>query len=72
MTPDEKCFLFNRENLQELIQMILSKKMNIFSQYATAFLKTTFNFKHFETKDQSYTLPFFEIIDCERGAYVNV
>ena len=48
LTPDENFFLGNKENLQQPIQMKLSKKLKVFSQFFTVFLKSTFNFKHFE------------------------
>ena len=72
MTPDEKYFPGNRENLQESIKMKLSKKLKSFSAFFTAFLKSTFNLKHFKKKkDEPHSQGLSEIIDCEIGAYVN-
>ena len=51
--------------------MNLSEKLKVFSQLFTAFLKPTFNFKHFEKRDESHSLGVSEIIDCEMRAYVN-
>ena len=49
-----------------------SKKLKIFSQLFTAFLKSKFNFKDFKNKDESHSLYLSEIIDCDICAYVNV
>ena len=54
-TPNEKYFLGNREALWQPIQMKLSEKLNIFSQFSTDFLRSAFNFKHFEKKDESHS-----------------
>ena len=48
LTPDESYFLGNKENLRQPIQMKLSKKLKVFSQFFNVFLKSTFNFEHFE------------------------
>ena len=70
MTSDETYFPGNRENLQEPIQMQLSKEL--FSENSPDYMKSTFNFKHFETNDKSHSLYLSDIIDCEIGAYINV
>ena len=62
LTPDKKYFPGNRENLRQPIQMKLSKKLKIFCQFYTAFPKFTFNFKHFEKKDESHSICLSEII----------
>ena len=49
-----------------------SKKLNLFSQIFTEFHKSTFNFKHFDTTDESQSLCLPKIIDSELRAYVNV
>ena len=43
LTADEKYSLRNRENLLQLIQMILSEKQKSFNQFLAAFLKFTSN-----------------------------
>ena len=43
-----------------------------FSHFFTAFLKSTFNFKHFENKDESNSLRRSKIIDLEIRADKNV
>ena len=52
--------------------MELSKKLKDFSEVFTAFLKSTFNFEHFEKNFESHSLCISEIIDGERRAYANV
>ena len=54
--------------------MKLSKKLKIFSEFFTAFLKYTINFEHFHFKkqDEFHRLSLYEIIDYEVRAYVNV
>ena len=66
LTLDEKYSLGNRENLLQPIQIQLSKKRQIFSDFFTAFLKSTFDFEHFENKDDPHSLCISEIIDWER------
>ena len=51
--------------------MELSRKLKIFSQFFTEFLKSTFNFDHAEQKDESHSICLREIIDCEIRTYVN-
>ena len=48
---DDKYSLLNRDNLTQQIQMQLSQKENIFSQFLSAFLKSRSNFEHFRKKD---------------------
>ena len=72
MTPDEKYFPRNRENLLEAIQIQLSNKLKIFPQFFTAFSKSPFNFQNFKTKDESHSLCLPEIIHSEIYLYVNV
>ena len=48
---DYKYSLLNRDNLRQQIQMQLSQKENIFSQFLSAFLKSRSNFEHFRKKD---------------------
>ena len=52
--------------------MQLSKKLKNFSEFSTAFPKSTFNFKHFEKNDESDSLCLSKIIDCKMRAYGNV
>ena len=72
MASDEKYFPGNRENLQERTEMKLPKKLKVFPEFFTAILKSTFNFEHFEKKDESHSLYVSRIMDCKICAYVNV
>ena len=49
MTADDKHSHLIRENLTQPIQMQLWQKQKPFSQFFSAFLKSTLNFEHFET-----------------------
>ena len=55
LTDDEKFSLLYRENLMQPIQILLSEKPKIFSQFFSAFLKSTLNFEHFQTKDDPHS-----------------
>ena len=68
----ERMFSVIGENLPQPIQMIFSKKLKIFSQFLTVFLKSTFCFKHFGNKNDSHSLCLSEITDYEIRAFVNV
>ena len=39
----------------------------IFSQFFVAFLKSRFNFEHFEKKDEPHRVSIFELTDSQRG-----
>ena len=65
MTPDDKYSLLNRDNLTQPIQILLYQKRNTFSEYFSAFLKSTLNFEHFEKKDDPHSRCIPEIMDFE-------
>ena len=48
MTDDNKCCLLYRDYLTLPIQIVLSEKKKTFSQFFSAFLKSTVNFEHFQ------------------------
>ena len=50
LTDDDKYCLLYRDNLTQPIQILLSHKEKTFSEFFSAFLKSTLNFEHFETK----------------------
>ena len=50
LTEDDKYCLLNKDNLTEPIQIVLSQKQKTFSQFFSAFLKSTLNFEHFQKK----------------------
>ena len=55
LTDDEKYSLLYRENLTQPIQILLSKKRKIFSEFFSAFLKSTLNFELFQKKDDPHS-----------------
>ena len=72
LTANYKYSRSNRENLSLPIQMQLSEKPKIFCQFFIAFLESTLNFEHFETKkNESHNSSISEVIDSERRAYLN-
>ena len=44
----------------------------LFVDFLYAFLKCAWNLEHFEKKDEYPSLIISEIMDCERGGYLNV
>ena len=51
LTADDKCFLLNRDNLRQPIQMHLSEKQKTFSELFSENLKSRLNFEHFPKKE---------------------
>ena len=60
-----KYSLFNRDNLKQPIQMQLSQKQTTFSKFFAAFLKSSLNFEHFQTKDDSHSWGVSKIRESE-------
>ena len=52
--------------------MQTSLKLKSYSRFFIAFLRSTLNLEHFETKDQSHSLSITDIINCENGSYLIV
>ena len=50
LTDDEKYSLLDGDNLTQPIQILLSQKEKTFSQFGSAFLKSTLIFEHFQKK----------------------
>ena len=50
LTEDDKYCLLYRDNLMQPIQILLSQKQKTFSQFLSAFLKSTLNFPDFQKK----------------------
>ena len=48
LTDDDKNCLLYRHNLTQPIQILLSQKQKTFSEFFSAFLKSTLNFEYFE------------------------
>ena len=61
LTADDKYSLLNRGNLFEHLQMQLSEKQKIFSEFFFAFSKFSFNFELFQQKGESDSWCIFEV-----------
>ena len=48
LTADDRHSLISKDKLMETIQMHLSQKKNIFSQFCSAFSESELNFEHFQ------------------------
>ena len=67
LTDEEKYSLLYRENLMQPIQILLSEKPKIFSEFFSAFLKSTLNFEHFQKKDDPHSRCISQITVSEKG-----
>ena len=72
LTADNKYSRCNVHNFQQQVQTPLSQKQKTFCGFFIAFLKCASNLEHFEKKDEYPSLTIPEIMDCERGGYLNV
>ena len=50
LTANDKYSLISKDKWMQIIQMHLSQKKNIFSQFFSAFLKSALNFEYFQKK----------------------
>ena len=66
LSADGKYSLLNRDNLTQPIQMQLSQKEKTFSNFFSAFLKSSLNFEHFLKKDDPHSWCISEITDPEK------
>ena len=66
LSGDGKYSLLNRDNLTQPIQMQLSRKQKNFSDFFSAFLKSSLIFEHFLNKDELYCWCISEITDSEK------
>ena len=67
LTDDEKYSLLYRENLTQPIQILLSNKRKTFSEFFSAFSKSTLNFEHFQKKDDPHSRCSSQITVSEKG-----
>ena len=72
LTDDEKYSLLYRDNLTQPIQILLSDKRKIFSEFFSAFFKSTLNFEHFQKKDDRHSRCISQITVSKKGEYINV
>ena len=66
LSVDGKYSLVNTDNLKQPIQMQLSRKQKTFSDFFSAFLKSSLNFEHFQKKDDPRGWCISEITDSEK------
>ena len=71
MTAQYTYSVRNMQTLTQQVQTKLSLKQKIFSEFFIAFLKSTWNGEHFQTKEESSSLSISEIIDSKRGGYLS-
>ena len=72
MTTDDKYSRRNMLNFTQQLEPPLPQKQKTFSGLFLAFLKCALNLKHFEKKDEYSSLVISNVIDSERGSYLNV
>ena len=61
----------NIQTFTQQVQTLLSLKQKTLYGFFIAFLKSTWNGEHFQTKGESSSLSISEIIDSKRGGYLN-
>ena len=59
-------------NFAQQVQTPLSQKQKTLCPFFIPFLKCAQNLENFEKKDEYPSLIVSEIMDCERGGYLNV
>ena len=67
LSEDDKYCLLYKDNLLQTLQILLSQKQNTFSQFFSAFLKSTLNFEHFQKKDDPHSRYISQITVSENG-----
>ena len=72
LTADMNYSRCNVHNFAQQVQTPLSQNEKAFCPFFIAFLKYAWNLEHFEKKDEYPSLIISEIMDCERGGYLNV
>ena len=72
LTVDDKYSGSNMQNLRQQFQTPLYQKQKTFSGFFIAFLKSAWNLKHFQKKDEYPSLIISEILDAETRGYLNV
>ena len=66
LSADGKYSLLNRDNLTQPIQMQLSRKQKTFSDFFSAFLKSSLNFEHFLKKGDPHCWCISDTTDPEK------
>ena len=63
---DGRYFLLNRNNLTQPIQMQLFWKQKTFSEFSSAFFKSSLIFAHFQEKDDSHSWDISKVTESEK------
>ena len=66
LTVNDKYSVLNRDNLRQPIQMQLSQKQKVFSEFVSTILKSILKLEHIKKKDQSHSWCISEITDTEK------
>ena len=69
LTANDQYPVWDCENLLTPIQMHLSRKLKIFSDFLLPFLETTLNFEYLEKNDDRHTHFISENTDCQVLGY---
>ena len=72
LTADKRYSRCNVHNFAQEVQTPLSKKWKTFCGFFLGFLKCARNLGHFGKKEEYPNLIISEMMDCERGGYLNV
>ena len=72
LTADNKYSRCNVHNFAQKVRTPLSQKQKNSLGSFIAFLKYALNLQNFEKKDEYPSLIISEMMDCERGGYLNV
>ena len=72
LTPDNKYSRCNVHNFAQQVQPPLTQTHKTFCGFFIGFLICAWNLEHFEKKDEYPSRIISEIMDCERGGYLNV
>ena len=72
LTVDDKYSRLNMQNFLQQVQTPSSQKQKIFSGFFIAFLKCARNLENFDKEHEHPSLIISEIIESERGDYLNV
>ena len=72
LTADNKYSRCNVHNFAQEVQTLLSQKQKNFCGFFIPFLKIACNLEHFEKKDEYPSAIISEMMDCERGGYLNL
>ena len=72
MTDNDKYSLLYKDNLSQPIQTLLSQKQKTFSEFFSAFPKSTLNFEHFQKKYDPHSQCISQIAVSEKGDLTNV